>query len=166
VGQTSSGPVAIRLVVFDIDGVLTDGSFLLDALGHEWKRLRYRDLDALRAARESGIQIALLTAEQGPLTEQIITRLNVTRSVVGAKDKLKGLQSLALAEDVPASQVCYVGDADRDVPALRWAAVGLAPLDASSTAREAATLVLRTAGGEGVVPEVFRYLRSRADFTE
>ena len=151
----------IDLVVFDIDGVLTDGSFLMSESGQEWKRLVYRDLDALTQAQAAGNRVALLTAEQGPMVDRIAERLSIKRVVQGAKDKLEGLQTLASTEGVPLSRICFVGDAERDVPALRAVGVGLVPSDAALAARRAAKAVLRKAGGTGVAAEALAWLARR-----
>ena len=153
------GKVAIDLVVFDVDGVLTDGTFLIDADGREWKRLRYRDLDAVSAAMAGGLRIAFLSGESGPLLARIAQRFGVHLFSPGAKDKARGLTALAQDSGIPMSRVCYVGDSDRDAPALALAAIGFAPRDASVRARKAADVVLRTIGGDGIVAEVIERLR-------
>src|SRR5688572_25333525 len=88
---------AIELIVFDIDGVLTDGRFAVDEQGREFKFLRYRDLDALTAARRDGIGLALLTAEEGPLARAVVQRLGITACRFGAKDKAAGLREICEA---------------------------------------------------------------------
>ena len=148
----------IELLVFDVDGVLTDGTVLIDAEGHEWKQLRYRDLDAVTAAMASGLRVAFLSGETGPLLTRIAERFGIQLLSSGAKDKVRGLTALAAEAGVPMSRVCYVGDSDRDAPALALAAIGLAPRDASPLARKAADSVLRTAGGDGVAVEVIERL--------
>lgn len=155
------GKVRIDLLVFDVDGVLTDGTMLMDADGHEWKRLRYRDLDAVTAATAAGLKVAFLSGETGPLLARIAERFGIRLLSSGAKDKVRGLTALAGEAGVPMSRVCYVGDSDRDAPALALAAIGLAPSDASALARKAADGVLRAAGGEGVAVEVFQWLVRR-----
>jgi YrbI family 3-deoxy-D-manno-octulosonate 8-phosphate phosphatase len=155
------GKVRIDLLVFDVDGVLTDGTLLIDADGREWKRLRYRDLDAVTAAMASGLRVAFLSGETGPLFTRIAERFGIQLFSSGAKDKVRGLTALAQDAGVPMSRVCYVGDSDRDAPALVLAAIGLAPRDASALARKAADGVLRTAGGRGVAVEVIERLTRR-----
>ena len=155
------GKVRIDLLVFDVDGVLTDGTMLMDADGREWKRLRYRDLDAVTAAMASGLRVAFLSGETGPLLARIAERFGIQLYFSGAKDKVRGLTALAYDAGVPMSRVCYVGDSDRDAPALALAAIGFAPRDASTLARKAADGVLRTAGGEGVAVEVIERLMRR-----
>jgi YrbI family 3-deoxy-D-manno-octulosonate 8-phosphate phosphatase len=155
------GKVRIDLLVFDVDGVLTDGTMQIDADGREWKRLRYRDLDAVTAAMSSGLRVALLSGETGPLLTRIADRFGIQLLSAGAKDKVRGLTALAEESGIPMSRVCYVGDSDRDAPALALAAIGLAPSDASARARKAADGVLRTPGGGGVAVEVVEWLSRR-----
>ena len=118
------GKVRIDLLVFDVDGVLTDGTMLMDAEGHEWKQLRYRDLDAVTAATAAGLKVAFLSGETGPLLARIAERFGIQLFSSGAKDKGRGLTALAHDAGVPMSRVCYVGDSDRDAPALALAGLG------------------------------------------
>ena len=143
----------IRLLALDIDGVLTDGSVLLDEDGRESKTLFYRDLDALTAARNAGIQVVLVSAEATPLANVIARRLGVEDAYTGAKDKLATLRAAAEAATVQLSETCYVADAPRDVAALEAAGLGLAPADAAPEAVAAADRVLTRAGGRGAVAE-------------
>jgi D-sedoheptulose 7-phosphate isomerase len=144
---------AIAVLALDIDGVLTNGRVELDANGDERKALAFRDLDALGAARRAGIQIALVTGEDGPLVDVVAERVQAQATLRGAKDKGAAMTELAGRLDMPLSRICYVGDADRDAPALEMVGLGLAPSDASALARGRANRVLSRRGGEGAVAE-------------
>ena len=144
----------IRLLVLDVDGVLTDGRVLLSADGSEQKTLFFRDIDAVFAARKAGVEVALVTGEGTPIVDVIARRLGVERVLSGRKDKLRALEELATACGIALDECCYVGDAVRDVPAISAAGLGLAPADASAAARTAADRVLSAPGGYGAVEEV------------
>jgi D-sedoheptulose 7-phosphate isomerase len=144
---------AIQVLALDIDGVLTNGRVELDAHGEERKALAFRDLDALGAARRAGIQIALVTGEDGPLVDIVARRVQAQATLRGAKDKGAAITELAGRLHTPLSRICYVGDADRDAPALEMVGLGLAPSDASAMARGRANRVLSRRGGEGAVAE-------------
>jgi YrbI family 3-deoxy-D-manno-octulosonate 8-phosphate phosphatase len=143
----------IKLLVLDIDGVVTNGDVTLDEQGCESKTLFFRDIDAVFAARRAGLDISLLTGEDTPMVEVIARRLGVERVYAGRKDKGQGLADVARDFEVDLSEICYVGDAARDVPALELAGLGLAPLDADDAARAAADRVLGSPGGRGAVGE-------------
>jgi YrbI family 3-deoxy-D-manno-octulosonate 8-phosphate phosphatase len=152
----------IRLLVLDVDGVLTDGLVRLDEEGRETKTLSFRDLDAVAEARASGVAVALLSGEATPILSVIAGRLGVENVVAGRKDKEAALAEIAAAAGVPLDQVCYVGDSPRDAPALRAAGLGLAPADAADVARSAADETLRADGGRGAVAEAVSIVLARS----
>jgi len=149
----------IRALVLDIDGVLTDGRVSINPADQESKSLSYRDIDAVFQARREGLQLALLTGEDSPMVSIVASRLQVEDVIAGAKDKQSALREISRRLDIPLSQLCYVGDSDRDAPALREAGLGLAPADGSAAARNAATRTLENGGGHGAVAEALDIIR-------
>jgi 3-deoxy-D-manno-octulosonate 8-phosphate phosphatase (KDO 8-P phosphatase) len=146
-----SAPSSPRVFVLDIDGVLTDGT-VGNAPGGG-RRLHLRDLDAIARARQAGIQVAFLTGEDESEVSWIVARCGGGPVVYNAKDKEHGLRELVGRMGVDVGDVCYVGDARRDVEALKLAGLGLAPADADVMARCAASRVLASPGGRGAVAE-------------
>ncbi len=148
----------IRLLVLDIDGVLTDGRVYLDERGGETKSLHYRDLDALAEARRQGLQLALLTGESSPMVALLAEKLGITHVVAGQKDKLAGITGIASELGIALSQTAYMGDARRDIPAL--AAVGRAfcPADAHHAVLAAGFTIVPRPGGGGAVEEAVAIL--------
>jgi len=139
-----------HFLVLDIDGVLTDGT---DQVSGGDKRIYLRDIDALTRLRKQGVPIAYLTGEDGRDAEMIVERCGGGHAVYGAKDKQEGMHRLAKILDARLSDICYIGDADRDVAAMNLVGIALAPADASPRARDAADHVLRSCGGRGAVEE-------------
>lgn len=139
----------IRLLVLDVDGVLTDGTVLLCESGDELRAIHFHDLDAVTRVMRRGVGVAILSGEQTASSRRVAARFGIDDAVWGTKDKLAGLHGLAERWDVPVSEICYVGDGDRDAPALAAAGLGLAPADATTRAREAADHVLTACGGRG-----------------
>jgi D-sedoheptulose 7-phosphate isomerase len=146
----------IVALVLDVDGVLTDGTVTCGARGQELKSLAYRDVDAVFEARREGLHVALITGEDSAWVGFVARRLEIEHVVRGAKDKLAALVSLVGALRVGLDEVCYVGDGDRDAPALEAVGLGLAPASASVKARSAARMVLGSRGGGGAVAEAVR----------
>ncbi|MBI5667994.1 MAG: SIS domain-containing protein [Chloroflexi bacterium] len=142
----------LKLLALDIDGVLTDGRTTLSASGEEVKQLYFHDLDGITALTRRGTPVVLVTGETGPLVKAIAGRLKLP-VLEGRKDKLAAIQQLAADYDLTLDQICYVGDSDRDAPALRVVGLGLAPANASSAAKAAAHRVLSGFGGHGAVAE-------------
>jgi len=145
-----------KVLVLDVDGVLTDGTVGMGPGGD--RRLHLRDLDALTRAREAGIRIAFLSGESGEEVGWIVQRCGGGEALFGTKDKGRGLAELAAKLDVSAAGICYVGDAPRDAEALKSAGLGLAPSDADGKAKAAASVVLDSPGGRGAVAEAVEIL--------
>ena len=141
----------IKALVLDIDGVLTDGTVGIS--GPSLKRLFLRDLDALTMARENGIKIAFISGESESEAKPVVERCGGGISVCDAKDKEKGIRELARKIGMDLSEICYVGDARRDVPALRMVGLGLTPANADKVAKSVAYRVLTACGGRGAVSE-------------
>lgn len=147
-----------RLLALDLDGVLTDGTTSLTPGDSESKRISFQDLDAVHALRRAGMELALVTGEDNALVDLVAARFGIPRVRRGAKDKLAALQALAGELGLPLTAVCYVGDGDRDAPALAQVGLGLAPANATPAARAAAHRVLLARGGHGAVAEAVRLL--------
>ena len=145
-------PLTIKLLALDIDGVLTDGRVTLSPDGKEVKSLNFHDLDKVAALRRSGMPVVFVTGEDNGMVEAIKTRFDVP-VIPGSKDKLAAVQRLVDDYQVSLSEICYVGDSDRDAPALAAVGLGLAPANATAAAKSAAHRVLRHTGGDGAAAE-------------
>lgn len=148
----------IKLIVLDIDGVLTDGKVTLDSNGNEYKTLNYRDMDGINLLKLNDINVALLTGEDSVLIDIIANRLCITNVIKGAKDKEKDLKKISENTKIPLENICYIGDADRDINALKICGLGMVPQDATKKAKESVPVVLQTDGGSGVVYDAIEYL--------
>jgi len=148
----------IKLLVLDIDGVLTDGKVTIDTNNNEYKSINYRDLDAITVFKSNALNLALLTGEDTVLVDVIAKRLGIINIIKGEKDKGKGLTKLSNSLQIPLSNICYIGDSDRDAAALKLCGLGIVPQDATKKAKESAAAVLESKGGDGVVHEALEYL--------
>ena len=154
----------ILVLALDIDGVLTDGTGVLQQQESYEPRFDFHDLDAVTAARRSGLVLALITGEDTELVERIAKRFGIDHVVRGAKDKVSALDGLSRKLGVSLENFCYVGDSDRDAPAFSRVGLSLAPHNATPEAKESAHRVLSSAGGAGAVAETVRLLqRLKAD---
>ena len=151
-------PCPIKVIALDIDGVLTDGTVTWNATGDEYKTISYHDIDAVFEARRRGFHVCLITAEDTAWVDFIARRLSIDHVERGAKDKCAALERLARILGVRLHEICYIGDGDRDAPALMSVGIGFAPCNATSKAKEAAKIVLNAEGGRGVVSEVLHHL--------
>jgi 3-deoxy-D-manno-octulosonate 8-phosphate phosphatase (KDO 8-P phosphatase) len=153
----------IRLLVLDVDGVITDGTILLLRSGDEVRSVHFHDLDAVARLRRNGVDVAIVSGEDSPSSHSVAQRFGISEAVWGAKDKLAALQELTSRLGVALDETCYVGDADRDGPALEAAGIGVAPADATVMARGAADHVLDAVGGRGAVAEAVTLLEETCD---
>ncbi len=144
----------MRFIVTDIDGVLTDGRFCLDAKGNESKQICYRDLDAIGIGRRNGFEFIFVTGESGELVSRIADRFNVKYVYEGAKDKLSIMKEICNRFSVSRDQLVYIGDSDRDAPALAYVARSYCPKDATRKAKASSKTILDLNGGFGVLLEV------------
>ena len=144
----------MKLILTDIDGVLTDGRVTIDIFGNETKNICYRDLDAIGIGRRNGYDFAFVTGEDTTMVKALAKRFNIDRVNAGAKDKLAAMKMIAKELDVAVSTLLYIGDSDRDSPALEAVGLGIAPRDAACSAINAANHIAETKGGYGVLLEV------------
>lgn len=154
VGATASPLSAIRLVVLDVDGVLTEGR--ISYLGDEHQLLEFdvKDGFGIVALARAGIAVALLSARDSPALRRRAAELGVAHVRADVADKADGLRQVAEDVGVSLDQLCYMGDDEPDVAAMRLAGLAAAPADAAPAALAAASLVLAHGGGRGAVREL------------
>jgi 3-deoxy-manno-octulosonate cytidylyltransferase (CMP-KDO synthetase) len=145
---------AVRLLVLDVDGVLTDGriSYVGDVEQH--MSFDVKDGHGLVALRRAGIEVALITGRDSPALRRRAAELGITSVCAGVADKAAELTRLSSQLDVPLGAVCYIGDDEPDLPAMALAGISAAPADASPAVKAAATIVLGRPGGQGAVREL------------
>ncbi len=144
----------IDLVVFDIDGVMTDGRLYFTDSGEQIKAFHVRDGLGLKALMNHGIRVAVITARTSGALERRMSELGIERVMQGHQDKATALTQLLDAETVEASSVCYMGDDLVDWPAMRRCGLKCAPFDADEWIRRQADFITSRPGGKGAVREV------------
>ncbi|MCJ7483466.1 MAG: HAD hydrolase family protein [Thermodesulfovibrionales bacterium] len=143
---------AIKALVLDIDGVLTDGT--VEVQGPTRKRVFLRDLDALTLLKNKGIPIAFLSGEDEAAVRPVVERCGGASQVIcQAKNKETGIREIARKLDLDLSELCYLADARRDIPALKLVGLALCPADGDPLAKQTAHIVLEACGGRGAVAE-------------
>ena len=152
--------VAIKAVVMDVDGVLTDGTVWLDESGRESKRISFADVMAVSLGRKAGLSFALVSGESGPGLEAIAAKFGIADVYGGCKDKAAALRDFAIRLELELTEVCFIGDDVNDVPALEICGLAVATADAQAIALAKATLVTNRRGGRGSVREVIDHLLS------
>ncbi|HEX6079924.1 MAG TPA: HAD-IIIA family hydrolase [Methylomirabilota bacterium] len=148
----------IRLLVLDVDGVLTDGGLLYGPSGEETKRFHVHDGLALVAARKAGLQVAVLSSRASAAVTRRMAELGVTEVHQGVSDKAAALRSLCERLGVQDTEVAMMGDDLPDLSAMARAGMALAPANAVAEVKRAADWVARRRGGDGAVREAVEML--------
>jgi 3-deoxy-D-manno-octulosonate 8-phosphate phosphatase (KDO 8-P phosphatase) len=149
---------AIRLLVLDVDGVMTDGRLAYGADGELGKSFHVRDGYGIKAARAAGIKVAVISGRQSAAVRCRCQELGIDHVYLGVEDKGTTLRWLLATLALAPEQCACVGDDAPDVPLLRLAGLAVAVADAHPVALAAAHRRTRCAGGAGAVREVCDWL--------
>jgi 3-deoxy-D-manno-octulosonate 8-phosphate phosphatase (KDO 8-P phosphatase) len=149
---------SIKALVMDVDGVLTDGTFLWSASGEESKRFSFEDVMGLSRARRAGLALGLISGEDSPLVDRFAEKVGISSVVKGCKEKGIALQDFSKSMEIPLQHIAYMGDDVNDLTALAIAGLGVAPANAQASVKAAAGIVLVRRGGEGAVRELIEML--------
>jgi 3-deoxy-D-manno-octulosonate 8-phosphate phosphatase (KDO 8-P phosphatase) len=145
---------AIRLLLTDVDGVLTDGGVILDNQGVESKCFNNRDGLALRLWQQAGGRSGVVTSRSSQAVKLRAAELDLEIVRQGVKEKLPEVQAIAASLGLRPEEIAYVGDDLPDLPVIRFAGLGIAVADAPEEVRDAADYVTSIPGGRGAVREV------------
>lgn len=144
----------VRLLVLDVDGVLTDGRLHFTARGEEIKTFHVRDGAGIKQLMHAGIQVAVISGRESKAVERRMAELGVTWVRQGIGDKRAALQELLDILALGPQGVAVIGDDTPDLPMFELARFAVAVADAHASARAAAHHVTQAAGGLGAVREV------------
>lgn len=152
---TPVSPLAkIKLLITDVDGVLTDGGIYYDATGECLKRFHVRDGLGMRLLEECGIRVAVLSGRDSPTLRKRVADLGIGLHAFGVKDKYAACLALMEQAGVTADQTACIGDDSIDLPAFAACGLSYAVADAPSYVKQHASGVLALAGGQGAVREL------------
>jgi 3-deoxy-D-manno-octulosonate 8-phosphate phosphatase (KDO 8-P phosphatase) len=143
----------VRVLLFDVDGVLTDGTVFMYADGSEAKGFNIRDGAAMVWAQRVGLTVGLLSARSSGATTQRAAQLAIRLVVQGVSSKLEAYTKILRDTGVPDAAVAYMGDDLIDLPVLARAGLSAAPADAAAEVRERVNWVSTAPAGRGAVRE-------------
>jgi 3-deoxy-D-manno-octulosonate 8-phosphate phosphatase (KDO 8-P phosphatase) len=143
----------IKVLVLDVDGVLTDGRMTLTERGDELKSFHTHDGMGVNLARRAGLKVALVTGEKSQIGQTRGIKLGVEEIVLGARRKAETVEELRAKFGVAAEEIAFMGDDLLDIPALERAGLAVAPANAVPEVRAMVDVVTRAAGGAGAVRE-------------
>jgi len=148
----------VRLAIFDVDGVLTDGRLFFLPDGSETKIFHARDGMGFRLLRDQGIEIAIISGRESPVVAKRMAALKINFVFQGCDNKLAVYEELLAKLKLTPEQTSYVGDDIIDAPVMRKAGLAVAVADAHHSAIAAAHWVTALPGGLGAVREVCDFL--------
>ncbi len=147
----------IRLVLLDVDGVLTDGRIIIGNVGlaiTETKFFDSHDGFGIRRAIESDLRVGILTGRRSELVEARARELGITDIYQGIEDKMKAYADMKDFAKLRDDEICYVGDDIPDLPLLETVGFSAAPSDAVAEVRSEVDYIADHAGGSGAVREI------------
>ncbi len=144
----------VRLLILDVDGVLTDAGMYYSESGEESKKFNTRDGHGIRLLQDGGVPTAIVTRESTAIVERRAKKLHVEDVHQGVFDKLPVVEALCQKHGVSLHEACYVGDDLGDLEVMQHVGLPIAVRDAVPAIRRVARYVTRTRGGEGAVREV------------
>jgi 3-deoxy-D-manno-octulosonate 8-phosphate phosphatase (KDO 8-P phosphatase) len=154
-GRThGAAPGAIRLLVLDVDGVLTDGRLWYGARGETLKVFHVRDGLGIQLAQRAGIEVAIISGRNSPAVLARCRELGIRHVMQGIDDKAAAFEKLRTRLGLEAAQCACMGDDATDAPLMRRVGLAYAVADAHAEALAAARTVTRLPGGHGAVREV------------
>ncbi|MEE9912851.1 MAG: HAD hydrolase family protein [Deltaproteobacteria bacterium] len=166
----------IKMLVLDVDGVMTDGGIIMDNEGREMKKFNVRDGHGLIMLERYGLQVAILTGRTSQVVEHRARDLKITEVYQGALNKKEVFAQLLLKNNLAPEAVAYLGDDIVDIPVLKMVGFSAAVADALDIVKKAVDCVTISKGGQGAVREVCEMLlvaqgfwgevASRYEFTE
>ncbi len=144
----------VRLLLLDVDGVLTDGTIVYTGDGGECKGFNTRDGFGLRILQDGGVEVGLITARTSEAVRRRAADLGLAHVYQGRKDKLAVYEEILAAGGLRPPQTAYMGDDWLDLPLLNRVGLSLAPADAVAEVRRRVHYVTEQGGGRGAVREV------------
>lgn len=144
---------AVRLAIFDVDGVLTHGRLYFLADGSEFKTFNTLDGHGIKMLIASGVQTAIISGRSSPVVERRAANLGIQHLIQGREDKLVVLEQLLGELGLGYEEVAYLGDDLPDLPVIRRVGLGMAVASADAFVRQHAHGITSAAGGAGAARE-------------
>lgn len=148
----------IKLIVFDVDGVMTDGSLYLCDDGQEYKAFNSQDGLGMKLLKASGVEMAIITGRTSRVVVKRAENTGVTRFYQGVEDKLEAFVHLAQELGLEHAQCAFMGDDVVDLPPMRRSGFAVTVPDAPQLVKEHAHYVTRNGGGRGAVREIAEFI--------
>jgi 3-deoxy-D-manno-octulosonate 8-phosphate phosphatase (KDO 8-P phosphatase) len=153
----------IKLLLLDVDGVLTDGRIILDSRGNESKAFHVRDGLGIKLAQRAGIMVGIITGRRSEVVDLRARELGIQEVHQGALDKITVYDALLEKYQLRDDEVAYIGDDIVDMDIFHRAGIAVAVADADPAIKSHVDLVTKTYGGRGAVREFINILLKKRD---
>lgn len=144
----------IKLAIFDVDGVLTDGSLYLTDDGQEFKAFNSLDGHGMKMLKQTGVELAIITGRTSKLVPQRAKNLGITHLYQGVENKIEAYQHLIQTLQLAPDAVAYMGDDVVDLPVMRRCGLAISVPDAPELVKAHSHYVAKNGGGRGAVREI------------
>ncbi len=159
---TEAGAQKLKLLLLDVDGVMTDGGIYLYP-GGEAKKFDVQDGLGVMLARRAGMEVGIITGRVSEAVRKRAEELGIERVYQGYSDKNEALEDIL--KEYSADELAYIGDDVFDLPVLRQVGLSMAPSNARPEVREAVDYVSEAPGGSGAIREIVEWLlKERGEF--
>jgi len=153
----------VKLILLDVDGVLTDGSILVDGDGRETKRFNVRDGLAIKAAQFVGVEVGIISARHSRATARRAKELGIEICEQASTDKAASMRAILKQRKIKPAATAFVGDDLADIGVMKAVGMPIAVADAADEVKAVAKRVTRAPGGRGAVREAIEHLLKEAD---
>ena len=153
----------IRLMAFDVDGVMTDGGLYFSDSGEEFKRFNSLDGHGLKMLRASGVETAIITGRTSRCVETRARNLGIAHVYQGVEHKLEAMVDLLNTLKLSSDAAAYVGDDVVDLPVMRHVGLAICVPDSPQLVREYSDYITQCRGGHGAVREACELIMSAQD---
>jgi len=152
--------IAVKLLVLDIDGVMTDGRLYFSAQGEALKVFNILDGLGIKLLRNSGVEVAIISGRSSEALSKRAADLGIKHLYQGREDKIQALTELLTVLDLSFNQVAHLGDDLPDLPVIRKVGLGMAVANAYALVKQHADWCTSAKGGEGAVREACDFIMS------
>ncbi len=154
----------IKLILLDVDGVLTDGRLYYTQNGEEIKVFNVKDGFGIKLAQKAGIEIGIISGRSSNALHKRLKDLGIEEIFTGKKDKLSALENIIERKNTKAEEIAYIGDDLVDIPVMRQVGFPIAVNDAQEIVKKYALYITKRQGGKGAVREAIEFiLKLRGD---
>lgn len=148
----------IKMLLFDIDGVITDGRKYIDGIATELKSITLKDVDSFQLIKAAGYKIGCITGEDTAFSRQFADMQVLDYARIGCKQKELAFQEIEEKYHIVPDEICYIGDGKYDISVLEKVGLAVCPGDAIDEVKQVCDIVLKRKGGEGCIAEIYTLL--------